>query len=237
MAEQQKSSANKALTQLQCLSSFFQNGLNRIPKVMESESFHFVVNGCRFESTIYESIFLSPAVEELLLNDFSCREFFISNSAIDSNDFSILLNFIRLFTSISASPSKTFSSQKSIITICRFLKNKELELMVLSSSEEICQIVHSQSVSVVETDVKCCASEFYSYSTATILQLSVDILDAILSNDSLRIIDEDWLLNVLLEVGVDHSFLFGHLRLEYLSSTGITRFCDSIDYLHLTDEI
>jgi hypothetical protein len=44
-------------------------------------------------------------------------------------------------------------------------------------------------------------------------------------------------LNVLFEVGVDQSFLFGHLRLEYLSSGGITRFCDSIDYLHLTEEI
>jgi hypothetical protein len=53
----------------------------------------------------------------------------------------------------------------------------------------------------------------------------------------LRIIDEDWLLNVLLEVGVDHSLLFGHLRLEYLSSEGITRFCDSVDYSHLTEEI
>jgi hypothetical protein len=69
------------------------------------------------------------------------------------------------------------------------------------------------------------------------LELSIDTLDAIQSSDSLRIIDEDWLLNVLLEVGVDYSFLFGHFRLEYLNSEGINRFCDSIDYLHLTDEI
>jgi hypothetical protein len=62
-------------------------------------------------------------------------------------------------------------------------------------------------------------------------------LDSILSSDSLQIIDKDWLFNVLLEVGIDHSFLFHHRRLEYLSSEGINRFCDSIDYVQLTDDI
>jgi hypothetical protein len=109
--------------------------------------------------------------------------------------------------------------------------------MALSSSEKVCQIAQSQSGSAVKTDVKFCASEFHSYSTTAILELSIDTLYAILSSDSLRIIDDDWLLNVLFEVSADHSFLFGHLRLEYLSSEGISRFCDSIDYLHLTDDI
>jgi hypothetical protein len=42
---------------------------------------------------------------------------------------------------------------------------------------------------------------------------------------------------VLPEVGANHSFLFDHLRLEYLSSEGINRLGDSIDYLQLTDDI
>jgi hypothetical protein len=109
--------------------------------------------------------------------------------------------------------------------------------MALNPSEAICQIAQSQTVSAVDTDVQCCASEFYSYSTTTILELPIDTLDAMLSSDSLKVIDEDWLLNILLEVGVDYCFLCSHLRLEYLSSEGITRFCDSIDYLHPTEEI
>jgi hypothetical protein len=230
MTEQQSNTSDKTLQRLQCLSSFVQNGLNRIITRKRSETFSFIVNGREFESTISEAIFLSPAVEELLLNDFGSREFSLANS-------SILLDFIRLSTSISASSSKVFSSQKSLLTICRSLKNKELELTALTSSEDICQIAQSQSVSDVEITIKCCASEFYSYSTTTILELSIDTLDSILSSDSLQIIDEDWLFNVLLEVGVDHSFLFHHLRLEYLSSEGINRFCDSIDDLHLTDDI
>jgi hypothetical protein len=238
MNEQQRKKDDNALPRLQCVSSFFQNGLKRLITVIGSETLNFVVNGHQFESTIYEAIFLSPAVKKLMFNDFGSREFSISNSLIDSNDFLILLlNFIHLSTSIPASPSKAFSNQKSILTISRSLKNRELELIALSSSEDICQIAQSQSVSAVEANVECCASEFDSYLTSTILELSIATLDAILSSDSLRIIDEDWLLKVLLEVGVDCSFLFGHLLLEYLSSEGITRFCDSIDYLHLTEEI
>jgi hypothetical protein len=70
-------------------------------------------------------------------------------------------------------------------------------------------------VSAVETVVKSIASDFDSYLNTAILDLSIDTLDAIMSSDSLRIIDEDCLLNVLLEVGVDSSFLCGHLPLEY----------------------
>jgi hypothetical protein len=68
MAEQ-VSEADKTLSQMRFLSTFFQNGLNRILKMIGSESFSFVVNGHRFESTIVESIFLSPEVEEMLLSD------------------------------------------------------------------------------------------------------------------------------------------------------------------------
>jgi hypothetical protein len=243
MVEQQ-CEVDKELPQLRCLSLFFQCGLNRIEQMIGNECFNFIVNGCRFESTIVESIFLSPAVEALILNDCNCREFCISNSSIDSNDFSILLDFIRcrhnrdsnsISTSTSASLSQTFSNQKSILSICHSLQNKQLELMTLISLDAIFRIV--QSVSTAEIDIDCCASEFYSYSISMIVALSINTLDSILSSDSLRIVNEDWFLNVLFEINVDHSFLFCHLRLEFLSSDSISRLCDSIDYTELTEDI
>jgi hypothetical protein len=42
-----------------------------------------------------------------------------------------------------------------------------------------------------------------------------------LSSD-LRIVDEDWLLNAMLEAAVHCSFLSDHLRIEYLSLEGIS---------------
>jgi hypothetical protein len=62
---------------------------------------------------------------------------------------------------------------------------------VLISSGVSCRIVQSRSDSAAEIDLNYCASEFYSDSTLHISKLSVYTLDAILSNDSLRIVDED----------------------------------------------
>jgi hypothetical protein len=110
MDEQQRSKAKKVFPHMRCHSLFFQNGLNRILKAFGSEAFSFVVNEHQFESTIYTAIFHSPAVNELMLNDFGSREFSISNSTIDSNDFSLLLNLIRLSPSISTCQSKAFET-------------------------------------------------------------------------------------------------------------------------------
>jgi hypothetical protein len=66
-----------------------------------NESFNFVLNGHQFESTLVESIFLSPAVDEIPASDFSCRQFYISDSSIDSNDFQFfLISFVTITTVI-----------------------------------------------------------------------------------------------------------------------------------------
>jgi hypothetical protein len=132
MVEQQ-SEANKTFPQLHCLSSFFQYELNRIEQMIGNGSFNFVVNGQRFKSTLVESTFVSPALEALISSDFNCHEFCISDLSFHSNDFLILLDFIRcdhisdcssVSVSTSASSAKTFSSQKYFLLICRSFQNK-----------------------------------------------------------------------------------------------------------------
>jgi hypothetical protein len=73
----------------------------------------------------------------------------------------------------------------------------------------VCEVKHRNAVRKrVGPDISICASEFYSYSTTDILELSIDTLNAILSSDSLRIIDADWLLNISLKlVLVIHFYL------------------------------
>jgi hypothetical protein len=90
-----------------------------------------------------------------------------------------------------ACQSKPGSSQTSFLTIRCFPRNQELALTALSSSEKICEIAQVESASGFETDAKCFASDFYSDSLIPILNLSSATLHAILSNDSLRIIDDD----------------------------------------------
>jgi hypothetical protein len=140
--------------------AFLQDGIKRIEQMVGSDEFTFIVNGSCFSSTIFESVFLSPAVHDLLSHDFGTRSFSIADDHIDSNDFSIILDFIRCVTGSSSSSSRsssgskekpsspqladekpnTFSSRQSLLSICRHLGNTKLELMALTSSDSICNI-------------------------------------------------------------------------------------------------
>jgi hypothetical protein len=77
------------------LLTFFQDQIKRLQNVLVSSKFNFIVNGSRVESTVFESIVLSPAVEKLLLNDCETRAFVICDESIELNDFFIIIGFIR----------------------------------------------------------------------------------------------------------------------------------------------
>jgi hypothetical protein len=109
--------------------------------------------------------------------------------------------------------------------------------MTLISSDDIFRIVHSESVSTTKVNINYYASEFYSYSIPIISRLSFDTLDVILLSDSLWIVDEDWLLNILSQINVKHSFLICRLRVEYFSSESISQLCDLIEYHDLREDI
>jgi hypothetical protein len=57
-----------------------------------------------------------------------------------------------------------------------------------------------------------------------LLELPIPTLNAIMWSNSMRIIDENWFLKVLIDIGLDHSLLFGHLRFKDRSSERILRF-------------
>jgi hypothetical protein len=243
LIDQSTKEMEKSLPPLSHLHKFIQDGIKRVQSVIGSDEFTFHVNGSRFGSTVIEAVFISPAVEQLLTSDFGTREFVITDEDIVSTDFSVLFGFFRSACGSSScsdstlnSSSKSFSSQKSLLSICRYLGNENLELMALTSSEQLFRMSQFRDA---EMDVVKCASEFYSYSTPDILELSIDTLNDILSNRSLRIIDEDWLLNLLLGFGSisQYSFLFGHIRFEFLSAEGISQFCDSFGYVNLTEDV
>jgi hypothetical protein len=243
LIDQSMKEMEKSLPSLSHLHKFFQNGIKRVQSVIGSDEFRFIMNGSRFGSSVIEAVFISPAVEQLLICDFGTREFVIADEDIVLTDFSVLFDFFRpacesssCSDSMSSSSLKSFSSQKSLLSICSYLGNENLERMALTSSEQLFRMSQFRDA---EMDVVKCASEFYSYSTSDILKLSIETLNDILSNRSLRIIDEDWLLNLLLGFGSisQYSFLFGHIRFEFLSAEGISQFCDSFGYANLTEEI
>jgi hypothetical protein len=58
--------------------------------------------------------------------------------------------------------------------------------------------------------------------------LDVCVLKDILKFDSLRIENEDWLLESIFELGSQYFELFGSVRFEYLNSSSIDLFFENV---------
>jgi hypothetical protein len=68
--------------------------------------------------------------------------------------------------------------------------------------------------------------------------LDIDMLETIISSDSLRIESEDWLLKIVIELGEEYSSsLFDHIRFEFLSDDGLSLFLEHFTYCDLTEAI
>jgi hypothetical protein len=109
-----------------------KNGLKRMLDFIKSNKFTFIVNGFHFESTVAETILISPFVYESLLQDPSVSTFCISSSKIDSNDF---VEFVELFCL-----NNSFDSTipvLSLLSIFRALSNESLSISLLA-------LMHSQ---------------------------------------------------------------------------------------------
>jgi hypothetical protein len=80
-------------------------------------------------------------------------------------------------------------------------------------------------------------SSFYSYSIPDLSLLSIESLSEIVSNESLVVESEDWLLDLILALGRSYYSLLDYVRYEFLSDQGISKFCDEIEYSYVTETI
>jgi hypothetical protein len=82
-----------------------------------------------------------------------------------------------------------------------------------------------------------CASAFHLYSADEVRCLDHQTLHRLLSSESLSIESEDWLLGLLIDSGLDRSEFFCHLEVQFLTSTGISRFTEELKFESLTEDI
>jgi hypothetical protein len=163
------------------------------------------------------------------------------------------LHFVIIFVGVSASPREVSSGER-----CSEVRCEVQSLLNVERSGQRCPIIRSVSrwapliwwndVSglcflwddarrrLLDDGIGSTLKSRMSISIL-ILSRSVQTLDSILSSYSLRIGAKYWLFGVLIEVCMNHSPLFGSLRLECLISWSISRFCEVIDWLHLTKTI
>jgi hypothetical protein len=184
--------------------AIMETGLKRMLEFVKSDCFTFTVNGEYFESTIAEAVLISPAVCDILRRDAGMRSFVISSSDIESNDFGSILGFVRSFDTV-MSKDRTLR----LLSIFNILGNDQLSFLLLASMNlsnskaiiESIQLKHVAPLLAVRRNMLSCdanieygASEFSFYSTDSLRCLSRNALPTLLSSESLRLENEDFLL-------------------------------------------
>jgi hypothetical protein len=224
-----------------------ETGLKRMLDFVKSDCFTFVVNGEHFESTVSEAILISPTVCDLLRRDAGTRSFIISSSDIESNDFSLILGFVRLFDTI-LSKDRIFP----LLLIFNILGNDQLSFLLLASmnlsnSKTLMERIEPkavipcltirQDILSSDTNIEYCASKFSLYSIDTLRCLSRNVIHTLLSSESLRLENEDLLLRTLLELGKDYLEYLKYVEFIFLSQEGITLFVDNLPICELTSDL
>jgi hypothetical protein len=202
---------------------FLYEGMNRVGDLMRNDRFTFKVNGKVFDASIAEAVILSPTIPALLEHDRSVREFRLEHDEIEADDFGSVLSSIR-----GISVQLLRSREVSLLKICDILENFVLESLFRSGFCGCTESIVVEANRGFDGNVNVLASQFYSYSVDDLRGFSVDLLDAILSNDSLQLATETALLNCILELGSEFRSLLRHIRVEFLDSSGLRSFVQGI---------
>jgi hypothetical protein len=170
--------------------------VSTLQSAIPCHTFMFIINGRQIASNLVEAMILSPAVTEQLLGDSSTRFFVICNNEICSADFSSLYKLVSGNEIIIRQ-----SSQKSPVLLSRLLFNTALEHFFFSLwfsgpslSDEMTVIFETVCA---RTSVSVAVSQFDVRSIGDLSLSSIDALNDLLSNDSLRVESEDPILTRL----------------------------------------
>jgi hypothetical protein len=204
---------------------FLYDGIGRVSDLMNTSQFTFVVNDKVFPTSIIEAVLLSPAVHENVMNDLSNTELIIKNSNVTSEDFLHVLEFLH-FGRITICQSRL----ESLIEISRELKNDRLELLFLSLSKFSSNMIELDCGRGFDINVEMIARKFFLYSKETLSSFGFDLLNEILSNEFLCLSSEDALLETIVAFGDRFRSLLKHIRVDFLSESGLHDFLKIISF-------
>jgi hypothetical protein len=210
--------------------SLSARGLAKLPASIYTNDFTFIVGGRKYQCPSVVADFLSPRLCRLRQSDSSIDEYELN---IDdcSGDFSNFLSLGRGAT-FPISPS----SLVFYLKVCENLENDELlrallmDDLGLSVSTVTGRLLQLKATNGdCEREIEFTASHFAEMSDSDIALIGSDIclLSAIVSNGSLIIQDEDWLVCLLSgfsQVQPAYFSLFGDVRFEYVSESVIGDF-------------
>jgi hypothetical protein len=224
------------------LSEMMKDGLSRLLEIFGDESFTFVVKDQNVKNTFAEALLISPSVYSAFQCENTLRTFKLCEDGIDENDFVFFLTMIR--NEIEDNIEMSEQRELSFLSIFRSLGNERLSLQLLSlmhltdcKGTSTNNFVRSHELMKNESNVNYCASQFYSYSINELSRLDRNTLHALLSEERLKIEDEDSLLGTLIELGSQYYEYWQYIKVCFLSSSGISTFVGRLPFDEVRVEI
>jgi hypothetical protein len=209
------------------------NGVSR-------HDFRFVSGSESFVCDRFQAVFVSPRIANMILNDPTLEEFILEHAdsrsfpliqqlicgsgiVIDDRNIEIVKDLIEDLDNLELSESiLTFIEEQEEQNILNCIPRLKWKLLLGVGISRECDFI---------------ASHMSDFNIETIRELEINAIKDILSSNSLRIENEDWLFKFIVDLGPLYSRLFGCVRFEYLSTTSIDHFFENFGFDEMNDEI
>jgi hypothetical protein len=209
------------------------DGLNRRDFTIVSGSDSFVCD--RFQAA-----FISPRILKMLLNDATID--MISFSHTDSGSFEFLDEMIR--------GNSIFVNEDNIClmtSLIEDLENPELSELVFKFIDEWNPLNHENCISRLKQKHRHCldrsketrfiSSHFSELNEEKIFNVEIELMKDILSQDTLQILNEDWLLEKILHHDPIYFELIGCVQFKYLTTSSIDLFFNHVRFEDINHDI
>jgi hypothetical protein len=188
----------------------------------------------------FQAAFVSPRVANSLQFDPTLDEF--SLNCADSRSFKLICELI---------VGESINIDENNIEIWKLLiedlGNCELSELILNFVEQTESLSLSNCISrlkqkvrlnvEIDREIEFIASHFSEFDIDSIRLIDISRLKDILKSNSLQILNEDWLFQVLIDIDSLYFELIGFVRFEYLSSSSIDFFFEHVSFDNLTADI
>jgi hypothetical protein len=195
--------------------------------------FAFIGNSCQIQCTRFQAAFISPRVHSLLQEEPTLDSLFLECQPQPMDEKRVFDFIERLLQGLTIEPLDFEIS--AFLGVASFLGNRELAAKLLGddpvNQSNVCSRLRRNSVVgiSVEEEIEFAAARFHELDPEQLKGVDLCILEAIVSSDSLRLHDEDSLLNFICSVdSASQIVLLRYLRSEYLSCAGMTILLDLV---------
>jgi hypothetical protein len=212
-------------------------GISRAASLENNNLFAFVVGGREYYCKRFQASFVSARICEMLASDPTIDHFVVEGLRQEDvcdafEDVISLLN------------GQTITLRETNVEflrfICKCLVNEELEEMILEYEFGSEGLKLGNAVSrllkkfefglSIDEEVHFIATHFYEYEAHQLQPLGFDHLENVISQDSLRLLNEDSLLEFISDLGRDFFDLMRYIECQYLSAKSMDGFLEMVSY-------